>query len=226
MIASLGWLGLDIADADAANAFYEPLLGEPAIAADGTIRYSAGSSDLFLYPPDAPYRGGTHVHYAFSTGADGYAAYKSRLEDLAPVEEYHLAVYRSVYAFDPDDHCVEFAERDDDDEADISGIFEIVLEVEDLERAEAWYRHWSVSLMDRGEDRRRVRLDMGNFELELWEPQRGIADAKPGKSVDLGIDVPDPDTLVERLAPRSRTVQDVERGTRIIDPDEHVLTIY
>ncbi len=218
MIASLAWLGLAVADPEDANAFYEPLLGPPNASDTGEVRYVVGGSELRLKPPGSTPRGGAHVHYAFSTGERGYARAKETLADAGPLEEHDLDVYRSVYAFDPDDHCVEVANRDDDTN-ELTGLFEIVLEVDALDRAEAWYDRFDPVLMDRGASRRRTRLDMGPFELELWEPQRGIADAAPGKHVDIGLIVEDLEAVVADTETTSTS-----SGVRVTDPDGHQLT--
>lgn len=224
VIASLEWLGLAVADVETANTFYEPLLGSPHEGADGELWYEVGPTDLRLKPPGTDPPGGAHVHYAFSAGERAYTEYKTTMAQHGPVEEHELGVYRSAYTFDPDDHCVEFAARDGDGTG-LSSIFEIVLEVDSLEAAERWYNCFDPDLMDRGEERRRVRLDMGPFELELWEPQRGIADARPGAHVDIGLTVEERGTVLDRLDADSRRIDHTEVGTRIVDPDGHDLTI-
>lgn len=220
VIRSLAWLGLAVEQLRTSRAFYEPLLGEPD-REHGELRFSVAESELRLKPPGADPAGGEHVHFAFSTGPPGYERFKQRLEARGPIEEHDLSVYHSVYAFDPDDHCVEFADREEHG-TDIASLFEIVLEVEDLDGALDWYRQFDPRVMDRGEQRRRVRLDMGPFELELWEPQRGLAGARPGRSVDLGLAVGDPQAIVDDIAENDLT--ETEAGLRITDPDGHLLT--
>ncbi len=219
VISSLAWLGLAISDPERANAFYEPLLGAPA-RVDGELRYAVGAGQLRLKPPGAHPRGGDHVHYAFSAGTSGYARAKETLGAAGPIEEHDLGVYTSVYAFDPDDHCVEVANRDAGDGA-ITELFEIVLEVEALARAEAWWDRFDPTLMDRGETRRRTRLDMGPFELELWEPQQGIADAAPGAHVDMGLRVDDLASARDALEDTGHARHELADGFSVRDPDGH-----
>lgn len=223
MIRSLGWLGLAITDPERANAFYEPLLGTPE-RVDGELRYPVEAGQLRLKPPGAQPRGGAHVHYAFSAGASGYGRAKDVLAAAGPIEEHDLGVYTSIYAFDPDDHCVEVADRDAGD-GTITELFEIVLEVDALAPAEAWWDRFDPTLMDRGETRRRTRLDMGPFELELWEPQQGIANAAPGAHVDLGVRVDDLASVRDGLDPARGDVTPLDHGFRVCDPDGHRVTV-
>lgn len=219
MISSLEWLGLAVDDPAAASTFYERLLGPPASSGENdAVSFEVGEAELRLKPPGSTPRGGAHVHYALSTGHPGYRRAKDILASTG-YEEHDLDVYQSVYAFDPDDHCLEVANRDDDGAEELTGIFEIVLEVETLERAERWYDRFDPDLMDRGSSRRRTRLDMGPFELELWEPQRGIADAAPGAHVDLGLIVEDLEAVIPEGAGTS-----TRSGLRVIDPDGHQLS--
>lgn len=225
MISSLAWLGLAVADPERATRFYDGLLDASARQLDdGERRFRAGSTLLRLKPPDAEPPGGAHVHYAFSVPATEYETYRERMAEQNSVEEFDFGIYRSAYCFDPDGHCPEIAGRDEDGSG-VTGIFEVVLEVESLEAAESWYGQLDMSVIDRGDDRRRVRLDTGPFELELWEPQRGIADARPGAHVDLGIVVSDLDKAIDRLRPGSQDVDVGPDRALIIDQDDHHLTL-
>lgn len=190
VIRSLEWLGLAITDQAATRTFYDRLFGAPCT--DGPLlRYPVGDTELRLYPPASAHGGGRHVHYACSTDAAGYRAYTDALAAMVPTEEHDLGVYKSTYAFDPDGHCIEFADREQA-ATEIISLFEIVLEVASLERSLAWYDRFDPTVMDRGTARRRLRLDMGPFELELWEPQRGLAGARPGVDVRIGVSVTSP----------------------------------
>lgn len=114
----------------------------------------------------------------------------------------------------------------DDDGATVpplTGIFEVVLEVTDLSRAESRYRRLGFEVVDRGEKRRRVRLT-GPVDLELWEPQLGIADARGGLHVDLAFATPNPDAAVEAGAPWPDGPEHVPEGLRVVDDDGHLLT--
>lgn len=223
MIDRLEWLALDVRNLDRAGAFYEDVIELPPADGGGPAdrRFDAGSSTLHLRGPDADHRGGAHVHYAFETGRDAMDAWESRLEAAGTVESHDFGVYRSLYCFDPDDHCVEVGGRADGTDA-ITGIFEIVLEVELVEAAEAFYRELGCSVIDRGDERDRVRMAAGEFELELWTPQTGIAGAEPGAHVELGLTVEDPPRAVDRAAVSGATL-DGSHESAVIDPDGHRL---
>ncbi|MFD1598301.1 VOC family protein [Halobellus rarus] len=197
----------------------------------------AGPTELLLRRPTTVPRGGVHTHYAFSTTPAAYAAWRRRLADLDPVE-FSFGASDSLYVYDPDGHCVEIGSVDRESDVDtadstsgadgerppaLTGIFEVVLEVRDLDRAEARYRRLGFEVADRGEERRRVRLG-GPVALELWEPQLGIADARGGLHVDLAFTTPNPDAAVESGAPWPSGPEPVGGGVRVVDDDGHVLT--
>ncbi len=223
VIDHLAWLAIDVAVLEEARPFYERILNLEPIeeVVSGERHFRAGDSNLHLRGPDAESQGGAHVHYAFETGAAALDEWEDRLSEAGPVDSHNFGVYRSLYVFDPDDHCVELGGRADGTK-DITGIFEIVLEVEMLEAAEAFYHELGCSVIDRGEDRKRVRLDAGPFELELWEPQTGLAGAEPGSHVELGLGVRDPAQAVDRAATSGATL-DGSRESAVIDPDGHRL---
>lgn len=231
MLTALDHLGLEVKYLDRARAFYEGRLGlDPTSVSETAVVYTVGDTDLVLRRPTTVPRGGLHTHFAFSTAAAEYDDWVTRLSDLDPAE-YSFGSYRSLYVDDPDDHCVEIGGIDGDettgDDTGLTGIFEVVLEVEHLARSEAFYTALGFSVVDRGDERRRVRL-RGPFDLELWEPQFGLADARGGVHVDLSLVVDDPAEAVaavvawsdEPVAVRS----DGRRGLRVRDPDGHVVT--
>jgi hypothetical protein len=61
------------------------------------------------------------------------------------------------------------------------------------------------------------------MDLELWEPQLGIADARGGVHVDAGFATSDPAAAAEAVAPGA-PVEAVDGGVRVRDADGHVLT--
>jgi catechol 2,3-dioxygenase-like lactoylglutathione lyase family enzyme len=198
----------------------------------------AGTTRLVLRRPTDTPRGGVHTHYAFATTPGAYERWWDRLADLDPVE-FSFGATDSLYVFDPAGHCVEIGGFDrggdaadgSDAAADtdptavppLSGLFEVVLEVTDLSAAEDRYRRLGFEVVDRGEKRRRVRLS-GPVDLELWEPQLGIADARGGLHVDLAFLTDDPEAAVEAGGPWPGTVASVPGGRRVVDGDGHVLT--
>ncbi|SEO81880.1 Catechol-2,3-dioxygenase [Halogranum amylolyticum] len=244
MLTALDRLGLEVKYLDRARAFYEDRLGlDPVDVSETAVTYTVGETSLVLRRPSGVPRGGLHTHFAFTTPADEYDDWLADFADLDP-EEYTFGTYRSLYVDDPDDHCVEIGGIDDADggNADangtegangvdgsgLTGIFEVVLEVEELARAEAFYLALGFDVVDRGDERRRVRL-RGPFDLELWEPQLGLADARGGVHLDLELAVADPDVAVEAVDewvsdPVVVDSDDGVRRLRVRDPDCHLLT--
>ena len=224
MLDSLAWLALETKDLDRARTFYADRLDlQVRAATDSALRFAAGDVDFVVRRPTAVPRGGVHTHFAFSIPAGEYDDWWNRLDADFDLEEHRFGSIRSLYLYDPDGHCVELGQRDVDGPG-IDGIFEIVLEVADLDRAEAFYRDLGLSVMDRGDGRRRVRLT-GPVDLELWEPQLGIADARGGVHVDVGFTSPDPDAAVDAVADRVQSVATIDDGRRFRDPDGHVVTL-
>ncbi|WP_224269137.1 VOC family protein [Haloprofundus salinisoli] len=257
MLVSLAHLGLEVKYLDRARAFYGDRLGLDAASDDGrTVVYPVGPVDLRIRRPTGVPRGGLHTHFAFSAPGDEYDRWLDHLSNLDP-EEVQFGSYRSLYVDDPDDHCVEIGgtDGDDGDEADggddeagerrdasggptpsLTGVFEVVLEVTDLDAAERRYAELGFEVVDRGEKRRRVRLrgpgerrqrsPFRPFDLELWEPQLGLADARGGVHVELGLVVDDPDAAAEAFSEFAceslPTESDGDR--RLRDSDGHVLT--
>lgn len=227
-------------------------IGASARAARSDDAGSGGDDEpptlVLRRPTDRP-RGGVHTHYAFSTTPAAYPRWLRRLADLDPVE-FSFGSSDSLYVYDPAGHCVEIGnvdrsgsdsdrranaerssnvedvgsgESDGADAPPLSGIFEVVLEVADLSAAERRYRRLGFEVVDRGDKRRRVRL-AGPVDIELWEPQLGIADARGGLHVDLAFSTPNPDAAVEAGAPWPVGPEPVDGGLRVVDDDGHVLT--
>lgn len=264
MLRGLSSLALEVKYLDRARTFYVDRLGvDPIAETDQELRFRAGETTLILRRPGPVPRGGLHVHYAFTTPPEEFDAWRDRFEDDDP-EVRSFGNYRSLYVHDPDDHCVEIGgmdrgggsadtsdgsanasggsadTQDNSTDSTLTGIFEVVFEVEDLDRAESLYTDLGFDVVDRGSERRRVRL-RGPFDLELWEPQLGIADARGGVHVDLGLTADDPEALVERVAGDVVDVADVtvdsgvaaansteeeSNGVRFRDPDGHYVTIH
>lgn len=222
MLTDLRWLALEVKDTDRASEFYTDHLSlAVAEATDDEVVLDAGDTDLILRRPSELPRGGIHTHYAFAIPAGEYDRWKSSLGSEFRVDEHEFGHMRSLYVYDPDGNCVELAGLDVDGPG-VDGIFEVVLEVADLDRAQDFYADLGFELVD--ESPGRLRLS-GPMDLELWEPRLGIADGRGGVHVDLGFDADDPAAVARTVEGRARTVERLGDGVRITDPDGHVLTV-
>ena len=222
MLTSLRHLALEVKYLDRARNFYEDRLEfAPARTTETETVYRVGEAALVLRRPSAVPRGGLHVHYAFTAPADEYDGWGERLGDL-DLDEHQFGSYRSLYVDDPDDHCVEIGGIGDEGTG-LTGIFEVVLEVGDLDAATATYRELGFEPVDRGGGRRRVRL-RGPFDLELWEPQLGLADARGGVHVDLGFGTDDPEAAADAVDSHLGSRESVDGGVRVQTADCHYLT--
>jgi catechol 2,3-dioxygenase-like lactoylglutathione lyase family enzyme len=222
MLAALSHLALEVKYLDRARTFYTERVGlDPVETTDREVAFAVGDTRVVLRRPAGVPRGGLHVHYAFATGAEAFETWEARLSAL-PTEAFDFGGSRSLYVDDPDDHCVEVGTVAAADTDDLVGVFEVVLEVEALDPAVERYRRLGFEVVDRGDDRRRVRL-RGPMDLELWEPQLGIADARGGVHVDLGFVADDPAAAARAVAPDADPVP-VDGGRRVREADGHVLT--
>ncbi|WP_435194733.1 VOC family protein [Natronomonas sp. EA1] len=223
MVAGLTHLALETKYLDPAVAFYREHLHLSTIEESATeVALAAGETDLILRAPSTVPRGGLHTHYAFATPAGEYAGWYDRLSEEFDLEEVTFGSAKSLYFYDIDGNCVEIGQRAEEGEG-ITGIFELVLEVESLDDAERFYRDLGFEVMDRGGERRRIRLTTGKFDLELWEPQLGLADARGGVHVDFGIEA-DPEAALAAVEDRVQKVEYLSDGVRVRDPDGHYLT--
>lgn len=224
MLGPARCLALETEDLDAARTFYGDVLDLPVEEShDGEVVFAAGKCSLALRSVGSLPRGGAHVHYAFSVPPAEYDDWYDRLAADRDLEERTFGDARSLYCFDPAGHCVELGERGEGQ--GITGVFEIVLEVTDLEAATDRYRSIGFSVVDRGTDRRRVRLTTGDLDLELWEPQYGIADARGGVHVDFAVATEDPQAIADGLDPDEWRIEEDGDDARLRDWDGHSLTL-
>jgi catechol-2,3-dioxygenase len=225
MLSGLRWLALEVKYLAPAVEFYRDHLDLPVEReTDTEVALAAGDSALVLRAPSGVPRGGLHTHYAFSTAADAYDGWWDRLSTEFDLHEETFGSMRSLYFYDTEGNCVEIGGRDESGEG-ITGIFEVVLEVEDLDRALAFYEALGMETVDVGERRKRVRLTAGAFDLELWEPHLGLADARGGVHVDLGLSTSDLPAAREAVGDGALAVVDHGDGIRARDPDGHYLTL-
>jgi catechol 2,3-dioxygenase-like lactoylglutathione lyase family enzyme len=226
MLSGLAWLALEVKSLDRAVEFYQEHLDLPLRRKDGReAALGAGETDLLLRRPAGVPRGGLHTHYAFSCPADAYDDWWDRLSEDFDLHEETFGDVRSLYFYDTEGNCVEVMGRDQGGQTAITGLMEVVLEVEDLPRAEEFYTALGMEVVDQGDRRKRTRLTAGPFDLELWEPHLGLADARGGVHVDLGVYVDDPETATDAVWGRADRIEDLDSGAvRVRDPDGHYLT--
>ena len=224
------WLALEVKYLDPLVEFYREHLDVPvARATDREVALDVGAgSELVLRRPDGVPRGGLHTHYAFACPADAYDAWWDELEDDFDLQEVDFGGMNSLYFYDPEGNCVEIGSAADargDDDPTLEGVFEVVFEVEDLPAAESFYTDLGFEVVNRGDERKRTRLTTGPFDVELWEPHLGLADARGGVHVDVGFEVDDPDAVADAVADRVTRRESVDEGVRVRDPDGHYLTL-
>ncbi|WP_121821392.1 VOC family protein [Halostella salina] len=224
MLDALRWLALEVKSLDRTRGFYAGTLDLPVRRSDDReVALGTGDASLILRRPQAIPRGGLHTHFAFAIPHEEYDQWYDRLSRSYDLVEREFGTAKSLYLYDPDGNCVELGQRDVSGKG-IGGIFEVVLEVSDLERATTFYTSLGFEVTDRGEDRRRVRLG-GPVDLELWEPQLGIADGRGGVHVDLGFATDgSPGVAVDAVLDRASKVTMIDDDVRITDPDGHHLT--
>lgn len=225
MLTRLAHLTLEVIDLDAALAFYADRFGlEPDRTTDREAVLPVGETDLRLRRPGDVPRGGLHTHFAFTGEPGSFEAWRDRLSDLDP-EAVDFGRGRSLYAVDPDANCVEvWCPAGTGGAADApTGVFEVVLEVASLDAARETYAALGFDPVDRGTDRRRIRLD-GPVALELWEPHVGLAGGRGGVHVDLGFETADPMAAADAVSARSTVREAVDGGVRVRDADGHWLT--
>lgn len=224
-VTTLDWLTLTAPEVDRLADFYQSVLGLEPADSDGlphptsTTAFAVPPGRLCLRPVTEVPSGGVHTHFAVTVTPDRYDEVYERLEADGPVVERTFGGRRSLYRIDPAGHCVEFGERPGLDEP-VGPIFEVVLEVNDLDRAIDRYAPLGFDPMDRDLDRPRCRL-RGPFDLELWEPHIGIGDARGGCHVDLGVTVDEPDSVATTLEPTTDTPRTVDDRLLVRDPDGH-----
>ncbi|SNZ05867.1 Glyoxalase/Bleomycin resistance protein/Dioxygenase superfamily protein [Natronoarchaeum philippinense] len=224
MLTALSHLALEAKHLAPVREFYEDTLDLDVVdERDEEVTFAAGESRLVVRRPSGVPRGGLHTHFAFSIPDAEYDDWWDRLAATHELEEHTFGSASSLYCYDPAGNCVELGQSEVEGPG-IDGIFEVVLEVADLDRALEFYEALGFSVVDLGTDRRRVRLS-GPVDLELWEPQLGLADARGGVHVDLGFTASDVDAAVEAVADRACRVQRRGEVGVVRDPDGHVVTI-
>ena len=227
MLANPEWLTLEVKYPDRMTAFYEAFLELDVVAErDGETVLAAGETDIRLRAPGPVPRGGLHTHYALTVPEREYDDWYDRLDDRFDLVEHSFGDARSLYFYDPEGNCVELGERPlPTDRSGVCGLFELVLEVEELDSAVEFYRKLGLEIVDDGRESGRVRLTTGEFDIELWAPRLGIADARGGVHVDVGVAASEPRATAREIADEALAVTSVENGVRVRDPDGHYVTL-
>ncbi|WP_276272114.1 VOC family protein [Haloarcula litorea] len=225
MLSTPEWLTLEVKYTDRMTAFYDAFLelDVQRETADAAV-LTAGETELRLQSPGPVPRGGLHTHYALTVPEREYDDWYDRLDERFDLVEETFGDARSLYFYDPEGNCVELGERRSSGSG-VTGLFELVLEVEQLDAAVEFYRSLGFELVDDGRDEGRVRLTTGELDLELWAPRLGIADARGGVHVDFGVAADDPRSIADGVADEARAVTSVDEGVRVRDPDGHYLTL-
>ena len=225
MLAGPHWLTLEVKDVDRMAVFYEAFLELDVVTeTDERAVLSAGDTELRLQAPGPVPRGGLHTHYALTIPDREYDDWYGRLDERFDLHEHTFGDARSLYFYDPAGNCVELGERAVDGEG-VVGLFELVLEVEALDPAVEFYERLGFEVVDDGREEGRVRLSTGELDLELWRPRLGIADARGGVHVDFGLGAEEPESAAAAVEGAARSVESVESGVRVRDPDGHYLTL-
>ncbi len=225
MLDGLRWLALEVKYLDRAQSFYEAFLDLDVRRTDEhEVALAAGETDLLLRRPESVPRGGLHTHYAMSIPTDEYDTWYERLDERFELAEHTFGDAKSLYFYDTETNCVELGQSDVDGPG-IDGILEVVFEVADLDRAQKLYEQLGFETVDEGDQRKRVRLTAGSFDIELWEPHLGLADARGGVHVDVGIETGEAEAIIENVQDDIVVVEAADPGYRLEDPDGHRISL-
>jgi len=223
MLDGLRWLALEVKYLDRAQSFYEAFLNlDVRSTSDHEVAFEVGETDLILRRPRTVPRGGLHTHYAMSIPRDEYDSWYERLDERFKLVEHTFGNSKSLYFYDTEGNCVELGQSDAAGPG-VDGMFEVVFEVEQLDRAQSLYERLGFETVDEGDERKRVRMTAGSFDIELWEPHLGLADARGGIHVDVGIEAESPADVVAAVREDMLRVTEIDGGYRLVDPDGHSL---
>jgi len=225
MLSEPAWLTLEAKYLDRMTAFYDAFLTLDVVReSEGEAALAVGDTELRLRTPGTVPRGGLHTHYALTVPEREYDEWYDTLDGRFDLVEHTFGDARSLYFYDPEGNCVELGERPIEGSG-VQGLFELVLEVEQLDPSVEFYRQLGFEIVDDGRDGGRVRLSTGGLDLEIWESRLGIADARGGVHVDFGMVAEDPQAAAESVADDAAAVAETEGGVRIRDPEGHYLTL-
>ena len=117
----------------------------------------------------------------------------------------------------------------------VTGVSELVLEVQDLEAAEEFYSGvLGLPVVERWPDREAIWVMAGErTRIGLWRPQIGLAGGQGGAHVHFAMQIADADYegAVALLRERGAEVEEIAfdgagRAAYVTDPDGHVVELW
>jgi catechol 2,3-dioxygenase-like lactoylglutathione lyase family enzyme len=117
----------------------------------------------------------------------------------------------------------------------VTGVSELVLEVEDLEAAESFYSGvLGLPVVDRWPDREAIWVMAGErTRIGLWRPQVGLHGGRGGAHVHFAMHIADAnyDAAVSQLRERGQEVKETAfdgagRAAYVTDPDGNVVELW
>jgi catechol 2,3-dioxygenase-like lactoylglutathione lyase family enzyme len=118
----------------------------------------------------------------------------------------------------------------------VTGVSELVLEVQDLEASEAFYAGLlGLPVVERWAQREAIWVMAGDrTRIGLWRPQIGLAGGQGGAHVHFAMHIAeaDYDAVVARLRAEGAPVEEISFGTThgraayLTDPDGHVVELW
>ena len=117
----------------------------------------------------------------------------------------------------------------------VTGVNELVLEVEDLDRAERFYAGvLGLPVVARWPERQAIWVMAGErTRIGLWRPQVGLAGGRGGRHVHFAMHIADEDYAgaVERLSAAGQEIEEISfegagRSVYVTDPDGHVVELW
>jgi catechol 2,3-dioxygenase-like lactoylglutathione lyase family enzyme len=117
----------------------------------------------------------------------------------------------------------------------VTGVNELVLEVDDLERSERFYAGvLGLPVVERWTEREAIWVMAGErTRIGLWRPQVGLAGGRGGKHVHFAMHIAedDYDSAVERLREQGQDIEEIAfegagRSVYATDPDGHVVELW
>jgi catechol 2,3-dioxygenase-like lactoylglutathione lyase family enzyme len=121
------------------------------------------------------------------------------------------------------------------DGVSVTGVSELVLEVEDLEAAESFYSGvLGLPVVDRWPDREAIWVMAGErTRIGLWRPQVGLHGGRGGAHVHFAMHIADAnyDAAVSQLRERGQEVKETAfdgagRAAYVTDPDGNVVELW